>query len=219
MKIGAIGRVLQVAVFAGAASMVFAGEGETPQAQKKEEAPVAVAGHAKVAIETSLGTIKIELWADKAPGTVSNFLKYVDDKFYDGVVFHRVMKGFMIQGGAFSPDLRQKAPTYGFIRNEAKSDVKNLRGTIAMARTPAIDGGSCQFFINLVNNKFLDHRDETVDGFGYCVFGKVVEGMDVVDAIARVPVSNVGNSEAVPNEPVIMKSVRRDQPAPAPAAK
>lgn len=206
---------MRVAAVAGAVSVSFAADGEAPQAQKKEAAPAAVVEKAKVVIETSLGTIKAELWADKAPGTVSNFLKYTDDKFYDGVVFHRVINGFMIQTGAFLPDLRQKDPTYGYIKNEAKSDVKNVRGTLAMARTPAVDGASCQFFINLVDNGFLDHTDDTQRGYGYCVFGKVTEGMDVVDAIAKVKTGVVMGTKDVPMEPITIKSVRRDQPAPA----
>jgi cyclophilin family peptidyl-prolyl cis-trans isomerase len=166
-----------------------------------------------VVIETSLGRIRAELWADKAPGTVANFLKYTDDKFFDGLIFHRVISGFMIQGGGFTPDMRQKRATYPAIKNEARSDVKNMRGTLAMARTGVIDSATCQFFINLVDNGFLDHKAKTDAGFGYCAFGKVTEGMDVVDAIAKVAAGTVGGHENVPLKPVLIKSACRDRPA------
>ncbi len=171
------------------------------------------ADNVRVVIETSLGTIKAELWTDKAPGTVANFLKYTDDKFFDGLIFHRVIKGFMVQGGGFSPDMRQKRATYPAIKNEARTDVKNMRGTLAMARTGVIDSATCQFFINLVDNGFLDHKAKTDAGFGYCAFGKVTEGTCVVDAIAKVATGTVGGHENVPLEPVIIRSVRRDAPA------
>jgi len=161
-----------------------------------------------VVIETSKGTIKAELWTDKAPGTVSNFMSYVNEKFFDGVIFHRVMPGFMIQGGGFTSNMVQKA-THAQIKNEAKADVRNLRGTLAMARTDQVDSATAQFFINLVNNGGLDHRNETQDGFGYCVFGKVTEGMDVVDAIAKVETGVRGFHKNVPLEAVIIKSVRK----------
>ena len=165
-------------------------------------------GNPVVVIETSAGTIKAQLWADKSPGTVANFLRYADEKFYDGLIFHRVMGGFMIQGGGFDPDMKQKS-THAPIRNEARSDVTNRRGTLAMARTGEIHSASSQFFINLVDNDFLNHADETPRGFGYCVFGKVVEGMDVVDAIAKVATRTVAGHENVPAQPVTIKSIRR----------
>lgn len=165
-------------------------------------------GNPVVVIETSAGTIKAQLWADKSPGTVANFLRYADEKFYDGLIFHRVMGGFMIQGGGFDPDMKQKS-THAPIRNEARSDVTNRRGTLAMARTGEIHSASSQFFINLVDNDFLNHTDETPRGFGYCVFGKVVEGMDVVDAIAKVATRTVAGHENVPAQPVTIKSIRR----------
>lgn len=161
-----------------------------------------------VIIETSLGTIKADLWADKSPETVKNFLQYTDDKFFDGLIFHRVMDGFMIQGGGFSPDMKQKA-TRGPVKNEARSDVKNKRGTLAMARTQVVDSATAQFFINLVDNGFLDHSNNTPQGFGYCVFGQVTEGMDVVDKIAKVKTTTKGFNENVPVEPVVIKSIRR----------
>ena len=133
-----------------------------------------------VIIETSEGTIKAELWPDKAPLTVKNFLKYSEKNYYDGTIFHRVIKNFMIQGGGFVAPMTQKK-TDAPIKNEAKSDVGNARGTLAMARTGVVDSATSQFFINLVDNTFLNHKNETTQGFGYCVFGKVTEGMDIVD--------------------------------------
>ena len=161
-----------------------------------------------VVIETSKGTIKAELWPDKAPRTVKNFLAYVKDKHYDGLIFHRVIKGFMIQGGGFTPDMQQKkvgAP----IMNEARLDTPNDRGTLAMARTPDVHSATAQFFINHKDNAPLNHRAKTPDAWGYCVFGKVVEGMDVVDAIASVKTTTKNPYENVPAEPVIIKSIRQ----------
>ncbi|GIW45048.1 MAG: peptidyl-prolyl cis-trans isomerase [Candidatus Binatia bacterium] len=165
------------------------------------------AKHTMVLMKTSLGDIKIELFDDKAPITVKNFLAYVNDGFYDGTIFHRVIPNFMIQGGGYDKDLQQK-PTKAPIKNEATNGLKNVVGTIAMARTGVIDSATSQFFINVKDNNFLDHRDQTPAGFGYAVFGKVVEGMDVVMKIAQVPTQRVGVHEAVPKEPVIIQSVR-----------
>ena len=163
-----------------------------------------------IVIKTSEGTIKVELWADKAPGTVKNFLRYADEKFYDGTVFHRVIANFMIQGGGMTADLRRKA-THDPIKNEAKADLKNARGTIAMARTGEVDSATSQFFINVKDNPGLNHQDETEDGFGYCVFGKVTEGMDVVDKIRAVKTGVVSGSKDVPLKPVTIESVRRQE--------
>ncbi len=157
-------------------------------------------------IETSMGTIKAELWADKAPKTVANILRYVDEKFYDGLIFHRVMDGFMIQGGGFTSDMGQKA-CHEPVVNEASADAPNDRGTLAMARTNDIHSATAQFYINLADNDFLNHRDETPTGFGYCAFGKVIEGMDVVDKIAKAPTGNSGMHENVPIEAVVIKSI------------
>lgn len=160
-----------------------------------------------VVMETSMGTIKIELFPDKAPATVKNFLGYVDDKFYDGTVFHRVIgkensgKDFMIQGGGFEPGMKQKK-TKDPIVNEAKNGLSNKRGTLAMARTSDPDSATAQFFINVKDNDFLDRSE---DSAGYAVFGKVIEGMDVVDKIKAV---KTGRGD-VPVEDVIIKSVRR----------
>jgi len=161
-----------------------------------------------VIMETSLGTMKIELWADKAPESVKNFLAYVDDKHYDGTIFHRVISNFMIQGGGFTPDMEQK-DTKPPVKNEARSDVKNDKGTLAMARTSDVNSATAQFFINVKDNDFLNHRDETARGFGYCVFGKVIEGMDVVDKIKNVRTGTKGHYSDVPVEPVVIKSVKR----------
>lgn len=161
-----------------------------------------------VSVETSEGTIHVELWADKAPGTVKNFLRYVDDGFYDGTIFHRVIRDFMIQGGGLTPDMKSKK-THDPIKNEAKPDLKNERGTIAMARTALINSATCQFFINTVDNPFLDHKNPTPQGFGYAVFGKVIEGMDVVDAIREMKTTSFGQYDDVPSAPVIIKSVKR----------
>ncbi|MGE5444301.1 MAG: peptidylprolyl isomerase [Ignavibacteriales bacterium] len=161
-------------------------------------------GNPVVIMSTSMGDIKIELYPDKAPETVKNFLSYVNDKFYDGTIFHRVIPGFMIQGGGFTPDMKQK-PTKAPIKNEADNGLKNDTGTIAMARTSVVDSATSQFFINLVDNDFLNHGDRD---FGYAVFGKVVEGMDVVRKIAGVKTTNRGPFQDVPVEPVVIKSVR-----------
>lgn len=170
--------------------------------------PAFAGGNPRVALETNKGEIVIELYPEKAPESVRNFLRYVDDGFYAGTVFHRVIPGFMIQGGGFTPKMQQK-PTRAPIRNEAGNGLHNVRGSVAMARTSVVDSATGQFFINLVNNDFLDHRDETPRGFGYAVFGRVVEGMDVVDAIARVKTGRVRGFENVPLEPVVIKAARR----------
>lgn len=176
-------------------------------ADAKETNPVVI-------METSEGTLKIELWPDKAPKTVANFLNYVDKGFYDGTVFHRVIDGFMIQGGGFAEGMSPKS-TDAPVKNEASADVRNEIGTLAMARPGDIHGATSQFFINVANNPFLNHRDNTPAGFGYAVFGKVIEGMDVVNRIKSVPTGRSGNFDDVPVAPVIVKSVRRATAKPA----
>ncbi len=163
-----------------------------------------------VVIETSMGTIKAELWADKAPVTVKNFLTYVDEGFFDGLIFHRVIKGFMIQGGGFDADMKQKA-TRDPITNEAATGTPNSRGTLAMARTNVVDSATAQFFINLVDNDFLNHRNQTPQGFGYCAFGEVTDGMDVVDKIGAAATGRVGHFDDVPLQAVTITSIRREQ--------
>ena len=160
-----------------------------------------------VVLETSHGAITLELDEDKAPATVKNFLGYVDDKFYDGTVFHRVIPDFMIQGGGFAPGLRQKT-TKATIKNESANGLLNKRGTLAMARTSAPDSATAQFFINVKDNSFLD-KANAQDKVGYCVFGKVVEGLDVVDKIKAVPTGRRGMHENVPLQDVTIQSVRR----------
>ena len=171
-------------------------------------AGLAQAGSPMVVMKTSMGTIKIELDEAKAPVTVKNFLAYVDEGFYDGTIFHRVIDGFMVQGGGFTADMTQK-PTKPPIKNEAGNGLKNLRGTIAMARTSVVDSATAQFFINVADNGFLDHRDDTSQGFGYAVFGRVVEGIDVVDRIKKVATTTHQGMADMPAQPVMIESVRR----------
>ncbi|MGH7835941.1 MAG: peptidylprolyl isomerase, partial [Candidatus Binatia bacterium] len=150
---------------------------------------------------------RIELLRDKAPITVDNFLSYVDREFFDGLVFHRVIPGFMIQGGGFDPAMSQKK-TDAPIKNEAANGVKNKIGSIAMARTNVVDSATSQFFINVADNGFLDHRSANPDGFGYAVFGQVIEGLDVVRKIEKVKTGSRAAHQDVPVEPVIINSVR-----------
>jgi cyclophilin family peptidyl-prolyl cis-trans isomerase len=164
--------------------------------------PVKKGGNPVVLLETSMGNIKVELYPDKAPITVKNFLAYVKEGHYDGLVFHRVIRGFMIQGGGFTPDMKEKRPAHPPIKNEAGNGLKNERGTLAMARTGVVDSATAQFFINVVSNDFLNHANDSPQGFGYAVFGKVIEGMDVVDKIRSVPTGNVRMFSDVPKEPV-----------------
>jgi cyclophilin family peptidyl-prolyl cis-trans isomerase len=160
-----------------------------------------------VVIETSEGEIRLELWSDKAPITVENFLGYAKEGFYDGTIFHRVIDDFMIQGGGFTADMKPKQP-HEPIKNEASSDLKNDRGTIAMARTAMVDSATCQFFINVKDNDSLNHKDDTPRGFGYAVFGKVVDGLDVVDKIKKVKTGSAGPYQNVPVQPVVIRSVK-----------
>ena len=157
-------------------------------------------------VQTSLGDIELELDAAKAPVTVSNFVAYAKSGHYDGTVFHRVIDGFMIQGGGFTAEMQQKE-TRAPIRNEAANGLRNRRGTIAMARTMVVDSATSQFFINLKDNGFLDYRGPHPQTFGYAVFGHVTKGMDVVDKIAKVETGNRGFHQNVPVEPVVIKKV------------
>lgn len=160
----------------------------------------------KATMETSMGTITLELDDGKAPETVRNFAEYAAAGHYDGTIFHRVIDGFMIQGGGFTKTMNQK-PARAPIRNEAMNGLKNSRGTIAMARTMVVDSATSQFFINLVDNDFLDFTSPTPQGFGYAVFGRVTDGMDVVDAIAKVKTGFRGPHQNVPEEPIVIKRV------------
>lgn len=160
-----------------------------------------------VVIETSLGDIVVELRQDRSPVSVQNFLAYAKTGHYDGTIFHRVLRGFMIQGGGYTPDMDSKA-TRPPIRNEAANGLRNLRGTVAMARSSSVRSATAEFFINVDDNSQLNHRGISPDMYGYAVFGRVLEGMDVVDKIANVPVRAVDGHEAVPVEPVLIKRVR-----------
>ena len=159
-----------------------------------------------VVFETSLGTFEVELFEKEAPISSANFLSYVDDGFFDGVIFHRVIPGFMIQGGGFEPGMKQKkvnAP----IKNEATNGLKNERGTLAMARTNVVDSATAQFFVNLVDNEFLDHTGPS--NYGYAVFGKVTSGMDVIDQIAKVSTTNRAGHQNVPAADVTITKASR----------
>ncbi len=169
------------------------------------------AENTKVLLKTSMGNIELELYADKAPVSVQNFLRYVDEGFYDGTIFHRVINSFMIQGGGFDKEM-QKKRTHAPIKNEASNRLKNMRGTIAMARTSEPHSATAQFFINHVDNTNLDFPGG--DGWGYTVFGKVTKGMDTVDKIADVYIVTRNGMRNVPESPVILKSATR-----VPAAK
>lgn len=159
-------------------------------------------------METSMGNIEIELNGEKAPKTVENFLKYVDSKHYDGTIFHRVIDGFMIQGGGMKEDMSEKKTGEG-LKNEANNGLKNEMGTLAMARTNAPHSATAQFFINVADNTFLNHTGETDRGWGYAVFGKVTSGMDVVNKIKGVATGSKGFHENVPTTPIVIKSIKR----------
>lgn len=166
--------------------------------------------HPTVTLDTSLGEIRIELFPENAPASVENFLAYVEDGFYDGLIFHRVIPGFMVQAGGHQPDMAQKEAKRDPIRNESDNGLKNLRGTVAMARNPSPHSARAQFFINLTDNAQLDHRGGE-NGWGYAVFGRVIDGMDVVDAIAGRPTRSVGGSQNVPVEPIVIESAVRGE--------
>ncbi len=175
------------------------------------------AANPTVEMKTNLGAITIELYADKAPKSVENFLQYVKDGHYNSTIFHRVIDGFMIQGGGFDLGMNQKA-TRAPVENEAKNGLKNQIGTLAMARTSSPHSATAQFFINLVNNDALDYPSR--DGWGYCVFGKVTQGMDVVNKIAKVSTGSAMGHQNVPTKPVLIESVKLVEAAkPAEAVK
>ncbi len=169
----------------------------------------AATGSNVVIIKTNKGEITVELDAEKAPGTVKNFLNYVDEGFYDGTIFHRVIAGFMVQGGGFDASYKQK-PAKAPIKNEATNGLRNSTGTVAMARTSVVDSATAQFFINVVDNTFLNHKSTTPREYGYAVFGKVSDGMDVVKAIETTPTKNRGGAFTdAPAEQVVIESIRR----------
>ena len=189
-------RLLLIAAVASATISV-------PAAEK-----VAKPANPKVRITTSLGAIELELDAGRAPETVKNFLNYARAGYYNGTIFHRVIPGFMIQGGGFTPGLKQK-PARAPIKNEADNGLQNRAGAIAMARTPDPHSATAQFFINTVDNPLLDHRDKSFMGWGYCVFGKVVRGMEVVKKIEAVPTTTIGPLENVPAKDVVIRKVEQ----------
>lgn len=178
-----------------AAFLLWSGFGDVAEAAGKNP---------KVRLSTNMGDIVLELYADKAPGTVANFLKYVDEGYYTDTVFHRVIDGFMIQGGGMIKDLSSK-PGNPPIKNEADNGLKNLVLTVAMARTPDPHSASSQFFINLSDNEFLNHTAKDMNGWGYAVFGKVVEGQDVVEKIGKVATGNRGAYSDVPQKSVVIE--------------
>lgn len=210
---------LAATLFAAFATPSVVGAAESKTETKKSEAAKSPAAPAKakagdkkmttVVIETSLGNIEVELNSEKAPISVANFLKYVDKNHYDGLIFHRVIKDFMIQGGGMDEKMNEKkndAP----IKNEAANGLKNDRGTIAMARTAVVDSATSQFFINTVDNGFLNHNPSGGErGFGYAVFGKVTSGLDVVDKIRAVPTGNSMGMQDVPKTAVVIKTIKR----------
>jgi peptidyl-prolyl cis-trans isomerase A (cyclophilin A) len=176
----------------------------------------ALAQNPRVEFKTTMGRFTVELYPDKAPKTVENFMQYVNSGFYKGTIFHRVIDNFMIQGGGFDPDMKQKA-TREPIENEAgsamKGGLKNSLGTIAMARTSVPNSATAQFFINVKDNGFLDYKDPSPQGIGYAVFGRVVEGMNTVLQISRVDTTTVGPNQNVPRRPIIIESVTVVKPA------
>ena len=158
----------------------------------------------KIVMETSLGTIRIELFDKQAPISAANFRRYVKESFFDGLIFHRVIPGFVIQGGGFEPGMKQRRPTHPSIKNEADNGLKNTRSTLSMARTQQLNSATSQFFVNVADNPALDHRGKQPSQFGYAVFGKVIAGMDVVDKIVAIPTTNVGRFRDVPKQDVII---------------
>ena len=180
----------------------FAATAACGEASQQSEVPVVV-------METSKGTIRIELLPEAAPITVVNFLEYVDSGFYDGLIFHRIVPGFVIQGGGYEPDM-VKRPTRDAIQNESDNEVQNLRGTLSMARMPAAHSATSQFFINLSDNGSLDYGGRPGETWGYAVFARVIEGMDVVDAIAQVQTGQRAGMTDVPVEPVVIEKVYRE---------
>ena len=203
--------------FVAALALPLTLNAQAPKAEPKAEPKAAAAPAAasctdllkgnkpmKVKLTTSMGPITIELDKQKAPVSVENFVKYVESGHYNGTIFHRVIDGFMIQGGGFTKDMAQK-PTQAAIKNEAANGLKNDNYTVAMARTGVRDSATSQFFINVKNNDFLNYKDESPQGWGYAVFGKVVEGQDTVDKIKKVPTANKGGHQNVPETPVVIE--------------
>jgi len=206
MFVRRLGLLVGCAAFAvaGVASQAAA-PAKKPAAAKKPAGKTPAGKSPTVVLETSMGTIQIELNEAKAPVTVQNFVRYVKKGQYNGTVFHRVIPGFMIQGGGFTPDMHEK-PTDDPITNEGRNGLKNVRGTVAMARTADPNSATAQFFINVSDNASLDYPQP--DGYGYAVFGKVTKGMDVADKIVAVPTGVKNGMKDVPTKPVVIKSAR-----------
>ncbi len=191
-----------------------AAEQAKKEAMEKKKKPEPLTGKHVVIMETTKGTVKMELDADKAPKTVENFVGYMDRRFYDATIFHRVVKRFMVQGGGFTFDLKRKM-NRGSIENESDNGLKNLKGAVSMARGKDPQSATTQFFINLKNNSSLDRGHPKGDGTGYCVFGKVIEGMEVIEEIGKVKTTEQRSRKNVPVVPVFIKSIRRAPPAEA----
>ena len=216
-RVGYISVVLMVSVILSFVRVPVA-TGLDPQ-DPPEKVPPASEGQGKsqeserprVIIKTSVGDIVLELDRKRAPLTVENFLQYANEGFFNGTIFHRVIPNFMIQGGGMEPGMKKK-PTRSPIRNEATNGLKNKTGTIAMARTSVVDSATAQFFINCKDNSFLDHRDTSSQGYGYAVFGQVVEGMDVVRRIEKAPTGTKGPYRDVPVEDILIVSVEIQKP-------
>jgi cyclophilin family peptidyl-prolyl cis-trans isomerase len=199
--------ILVVVVAAALTVPAFSQEKEMEKkAEGKKAEETKAAKNPQVYVKTNVGGFTIELYPDKAPVTVANFLNYVEKGFYSGTTFHRVIKGFMIQGGGFTTDMTQKSPAPP-IKNEAHNGLKNKKYTLAMARTNVVDSATSQFFINTVNNTGLDHRDKSQGGYGYCVFGKVIDGTDTIDKIEMVKTTTKGSYADVPVKPVVIKAM------------
>ena len=196
-------------LLAGGYGWVWAGPSDAEAGKAAE--PSKADDHPRVILDTTQGKIVVELDRKKAPITVDNFLRYVKEGFYDGTVFHRVIQNFMIQCGGMDTDLKRKA-THAPIKNEADNGLKNRTGTIAMARTSVVDSATSQFFINCRDNPFLDHRDTSSRGYGYAVFGRVVEGVDVVKKIEKVATTSRGGHQNVPVEDVVIRSAKIAKP-------
>lgn len=194
--------VLVCLAFCGVALAMAADKPETKDTAKSDKSPV------QLVMKTSMGDIELELYPDKAPISVKNFLQYVDDGFYSGTIFHRVIKNFMIQGGGFDASMTQKKNREP-IKNEAANGLKNEKGTLAYARTGIVDSATSQFFINTVDNNRLDYRDASPQGFGYCVFGKVIKGLDVVEKIQNVQTGTKNGFADVPVQTVEIKAIER----------
>ena len=202
-----MGKLSLISAIAASAVLAFAGD-PAPAATETHKDTTNMEEKVTVVMETTLGNVEIELDAKKAPLTVANFLSYVDAKFYDGTIFHRVIPNFMVQGGGFTADMVQK-PTKAPVKNEADNGLKNLRGTIAMARTMIVDSATCQFFINTVDNSFLNFTAPNPRAYGYAVFGAVTAGMEVVDQISAVQTGFKNGMKDVPVTPVVIKTIRR----------